>query len=650
MKKIIVFFLICFLMQQQANAQLTRYIIKLKDKAFSGYSLANPQLFLTSRAIQRREKYGIPVDSTDLPVTERYLDSIRMAGAVTILNYSKWLNQVAIKTTDAAALAKINAFPFVAGSTAIASFTNGAIQPVNKYLEIPENQVLTGDAPESSLTDQYDYGFSHGQVAIHNGQFLHNLGFMGQGMQIAVLDAGFYHYQNLPTFDSIRINNQILGTWDFVKNEESVNEDHQHGMQCLSTIAANMPGMFVGTAPKASFYLYRTEDANSEYPIEEQNWAVGAERADSLGVDVYSVSLGYTTFDDPALNYTYNNMDGNTTMIAKAADLAAKKGILVVVAAGNEGTSSWHYLSTPSDADSVLAVGAVDSLGNIAGFSSYGPSSDNRIKPNVASVGLMTAVANTSTGMPVFGSGTSFACPNMAGLSTCLWQAFPEVNNMSIIDALQQSASRFSNPDNRVGYGIPDVKKAFVLLVKKLFQAQVQEIDCIVTGELQIKTGNSINVAIERKINSDPEYQLIKSFTGSGNFATQSLAFTDDLSQVPNGNIYYRIKMQVQGDTSFIIDSILIAHTQSCLPLANSVKMGPNPLQDQLQVIISRTANTSVTLVLFNALGQKIWHVQNNQLPGSQIYKIPTSQLAKGVYSIAFYANGKREWIQKLIK
>ena len=650
MKKIIGFFLICFLMQHQANAQLTRYIIKLKDKAFNGYSIANPELFLTARALQRRVRYGIPIDSTDLPVTARYIDSIRMAGDVTILNYSKWLNQVAIKTTDATALAKINSFPFVAASNPIASFAGGTLQPVNKNLEIPENQILTGDPPPASLIDNYDYGFSHGQVAIHNGQFLHNLGFMGQGMQIAVLDAGFYHYQSLPTFDSIRINNQILGTWDFVKNEESVNEDHQHGMQCLSTIAANMPGIFVGTAPKASFYLYRTEDANSEFPIEEQNWAVGAERADSLGVDVYSVSLGYSTFDDPALNYSYNNMDGNTTMIAKAADLAAKKGILVVVSAGNEGTSSWHYLLTPSDADSVLAVGAVDSLGNVAGFSSYGPSSDNRVKPNVASVGWMTAVANFNTGMPTFGSGTSFACPNMAGLSTCLWQAFPEVNNMSIIDALQQSATRATNPDNRVGYGIPDVKKAFAILVKKSFHAQVQLTDCVVTGEMQIKTGNNINIDIERKLNGNTDYQVIKTFTGLGNFATTSLAFTDDLTQVPNGNIYYRIKMQVQGDTSFIIDSILIAHTQSCIPLSNSVKVGPNPMQDQLHVMIGRTTNTAIRLVLFNALGQKVWDTQNNQMAGSQTYIIATNRLAKGVYSIAVYANGKRDFIQKLIK
>ena len=181
-------------------------------------------------------------------------------------------------------------------------------------------------------------------------------------MQMVMLDAGFYHYLTLPTFDSIRINNQILGTWDFVSNNASVDEDHWHGMQCLSTIAANMPNTFVGTAPKASFYLYRTEDVLTEYPIEEQNYAAGLEKADSLGVEISSTSLGYFQFTNPIFNYTYADMNGNTSLSARAADMAARKGMLLIVAAGNEGTSAWHYLITPADADSVLAVGAVDTL------------------------------------------------------------------------------------------------------------------------------------------------------------------------------------------------------------------------------------------------------------------------------------------------
>ncbi|HMU71908.1 MAG TPA: S8 family serine peptidase, partial [Ferruginibacter sp.] len=440
-KLVLVLFIALIAGIPEGRAQFSRYIVKLRDKGTNPYSLANPSQYLTARSIQRRTRYGIAIDSTDLPITPRYIDSIRLAGAVTILNTSKWLNQVAIQTNDAAALAKINSFPFVIAASPIASRQAPSGGFANNKFNEPLSPIPPGD-PSSIVTgDFYNYGQSYGQVHIHNGEFLHNRGFRGQGMHMAVLDAGFYHYLSLPTFDSVRNNGQILGTWDFVAGNASVDEDHTHGMNCLSTIAANMPGVFIGTAPKASFYLYRTEDAATEYPIEEQNWVAGMERADSLGVDISSTSLGYFNFDNPVFNYTYANMDGNTTLSAKGADIAAKKGMLLVLAAGNEGNGAWHYIITPSDADSVMAVGAVSVAGNVGGFSSYGPSSDGQVKPSVAAVGVSAVIANPSTGQPTFGSGTSFACPNMAGLTTCLWQAFPEINNMGIITVMQQAAT-----------------------------------------------------------------------------------------------------------------------------------------------------------------------------------------------------------------
>ena len=322
MKKIILLFIIAAAGCKICFAQ-PRYIIRLKDKGTSVFTIANPSVYLSSRAIQRRTKYNINIDSADLPVTPRYIDSIRLAGSVTILNTSKWLNQVAIQTNDATALAKINNFSFVISSNQIANIKQTADQPVNKILDGPTKSPATANEPMNVLADYYSYGQSYGQVHIHNGEFLHNRGFRGQGMQLAFMDAGFLNYLTLPTFDSVRNNAQILGTWDFVTNNASVNEDHPHGTNCLSTIAANMPGSFVGTAPKTSFYLFRTEDAATEYPIEEQNWAAAAERADSLGVDVCSVSLGYTTFDNAIYNHTYAEMNGNTTIISKAADVAA---------------------------------------------------------------------------------------------------------------------------------------------------------------------------------------------------------------------------------------------------------------------------------------------------------------------------------------
>jgi hypothetical protein len=561
MKKVILFIFIgLFAANTNTQAQFSKYIIRLKDKGTNPFSISNPSAYLTARSIQRRTRYGIAIDSTDLPITPRYIDSIRLAGAVTILNTSKWLNQVLIQTTDAAALAKIAGFPFVLSSGPMAPFSSGNDHPVNKKLDAEFTQAPEPTTPNTVAADYYSYGLSYGQVHLHNGEFLHNRGFRGQGMQMAVLDAGFFHYLTLPTFDSIRNNGQVLGTWDFVAGNASVDEDNSHGMSCLSTIAANMPGTFMGTAPKTSFYLYRTEDVNSEYPIEEQNWAAGIERADSLGIDISSTSLGYFTFDNSIFNYTYANMDGNTTISAKAADLAAKKGILCVLAAGNEGNGSWHYIITPSDADSVMAVGAVSTSGVVGGFSSYGPSSDGQIKPSVAAVGVSAVVANPSNGQPSFGSGTSYACPNMAGLTTCLWQAFPEINNMGIISVMQQSATRATNPDDRVGYGIPDMKKAFVKLIKQLYTQQSVVANCAVTLQWTAKTDSAINIVVERKLPA-AGYTTISTQTSTGAFQSRNFSFTDDLRSFTTSGIWYRFKMNIAADTSFYLDSMLVNFT-----------------------------------------------------------------------------------------
>lgn len=562
MKKILCCFITVLLVFcVDSQAQFSKYIVRLKDKGTNPFSISNPIQYLTQRSIDRRTRQSIVIDSTDLPITPRYIDSIRLAGAVTILNTSKWLNQVAIQTTDAAALAKINSFPFVIATNPLAPKNNLTDKPVNKKLDVAVTEKPAPPPANTIAADYYSYGLSYGQVHIHNGEFLHNRGFRGQGMHMAVLDAGFFNYLTLPTFDSVRNNGQILGTWDFVTNNASVNEDNSHGTACLSTIAANMPGTFMGTAPKTSFYLYRTEDVGSEYPIEEQNWVAGMERADSLGVEITSTSLGYFTFDNAAFNYTYaTDLNGNTTLSARGADLAAKKGIICVLAAGNEGQSSWHFLITPSDADSVMAVGAVNTSGVVGGFSSYGPSSDGQIKPAVAAVGVSAVVANANTGQPSFGSGTSYACPNMAGLTTCLWQAFPEVNNMRIITVMQESATRANNPNDRVGYGIPDMKKAFVSLTKQLYTQQQSVANCAVTLQWTAKTDSVISVVVERKLPAG-SYTTVSTHSSTGAFQSRNFSFSDDLRNFSTSGIWYRFKMNIAADTSFYLDSMLVNFT-----------------------------------------------------------------------------------------
>ncbi|MGZ8537735.1 MAG: S8 family serine peptidase, partial [Flavisolibacter sp.] len=438
-------------------------MVQFRDKATNPFSFSSPNIFLSQRAIDRRTRYSIPIDSTDLPITPRYIDSLRLTTNVTILNGSKWLNSVSIQTSDAAALAKINSFSFVQSVSFIAGKLLGS-SGIDKQ-RLMEDPVTLRDLKLTA--DHYNYGFSYDQLHLHNGEFLHNIGLRGQNMVIGIFDGGFQNYLTLLAFDSARTNGQILSTWDFVARETSVNEDHPHGMQCFSIIASNVPGQLVGSAPKANFHLFRSEDGASEYRIEEHNWVCAAERLDSAGGDLISSSLGYADLmTDRTQDHVYAELDGNTTIAAIGADLAAKKGILVVNSAGNEGSGSWHYILTPADGDSVLAIGAVNSSGAVGGFSSYGPSADGRIKPDVASVGVGTRYWSTSNIVSA-GDGTSYACPNMAGLVTCLWQGFPEYNNMKIIQALRQASHQFATPDNRTGYGVPDIKKALIQLVKE---------------------------------------------------------------------------------------------------------------------------------------------------------------------------------------
>jgi len=451
-----------------SSAQFTRYVVRFKDKEGTPFSINNPSQFLSARAIARRTKQHIAIDETDLPVTPRYIDSVKLSGNVQILDESKWLNQVCIATTDSAAILKINSFPFVittqplkrlANSQTIKKDASGERLTTNKFTEQIDN-ITNIASPVGISGDYYSYGDSYAQIHIHNGEYLHNKGFHGEGMLIAILDAGFYHYLSLPAFDSVNINRQVLDTYNFVDDDSSVNEDYFHGMMVFSIIAGNIPGQLVGTCPNARFLLYVSEDVSSESPVEEQYWAAAAERADSAGADVITTSLGYDLFDNPIFDYTYADMNGQTTLIAKEASMAARKGIIVLAAAGNEGDNSWHFITTPADADSIISVGAVNDSGIVAPFSSYGPSSDGRVEPVAASVGEGTFVSST-TGPIVTGNGTSFSTPNLAGLVTCLWQAFPELTNMQIINEVEKSSSIYNDPNNRIGYGIPDFEKAY---------------------------------------------------------------------------------------------------------------------------------------------------------------------------------------------
>lgn len=466
MRRVLLLMGILFFATLSITAQYSRYVVKFTDKKNTPHSLSNPSTYLSAKAIARRAKQNISIDSTDLPITPAYLDSIRSVPNVTVLNVSKWFNQVLVKTTDPAALVKINSFPFVKTAAPIALNVDNIDkgQPItNEKYGVVGNELIGMNGLNG--THSLSYGNSYNQIHLHEGEYLHDLGFTGKGITIAILDGGFFGYKTNAAMDSVRSQNRILGVWDYVANEESVNEDHPHGLYCFSIIAGNKPGSLMGSAPHASFYLFRTEDVNSEYPVEEQNWVAAAEYADSVGVDMISSSLGYYDFDDASFNHSYAQRNGNTALVTLGADLAAKKGIIVTNSAGNSGnaTNDTKYIACPADGDSVVAVGAVTQAGIRAKFSSWGPNGAGARKPNIVSVGQATVLANTA-GNASSGNGTSFSNPLACGLIACLWQAYPEFTNMEIINAVQKSSSTYTSPNDSLGYGIPNFRKAYEYL------------------------------------------------------------------------------------------------------------------------------------------------------------------------------------------
>ncbi|MHC1707749.1 MAG: S8 family serine peptidase [Bacteroidales bacterium] len=465
LKRITLLVVLLFITANLFSQAPTRFWVKFTDKNNTPFTISQPSAFLSQRAIERRLRQNIPVNLDDLPVNPSYIDGVAATGAG-VLSVSKWLNSVVIYVADTNILDQIRNLPYVSEVSYVA-WKRTAGQSVQDFDKWKEHNNLNASIPETGNPSyfrpkkaaSYDYGPSFNQIEMIRATVMHEHGFRGQGMMIAVLDAGFYNVDVLSCFDSLRSEGRLLGTRDFVNPGGNVFQENTHGMSVLSAMAGNVPGQIIGTAPKASYWLLRSEDTGSEYPVEEYFWVAAAEFADSVGVDVINSSLGYTVFDDFSLSYSPSDMNGNTAVSTIGADIAASKGILVVNSAGNSGGSDWMIIGAPSDGDSVLAVGAVDQIGQYAGFSSTGPSADGRIKPDVAVQGEGTIVI-TASGDITPGNGTSFSSPVLAGAAACLWQAHPQATNMEILYAIQKSSSQFSNPDIYLGYGIPDFEEA----------------------------------------------------------------------------------------------------------------------------------------------------------------------------------------------
>lgn len=426
--------------------------VTFTDKKDNPYSIYRPEEYLSAKALSRRLRYQIRITENDLPVNPQYLDSLRSKGAK-IHHTSKWMNGATI-LIDKQKEKMIGGLPFV---------------DTVEYVGFPYNNRGRGrtrafrDSLESELLEKY-YGYSEAQIKSFNGDSLHLQGFTGKGITVAVLDGGFINADSIPFFDSLRIKNQFGPHRDFVDGDNTVFESSSHGTQVLSTMASNIPGLLVGSGPGATYICIKTEDTRGEYRLEECHWVAGLEYADSIGADIVNSSLGYTTFNDRKMNYDYNDLDGETAMTSRAADIAVSKGMIVVTSAGNEGNSKWKYLGTPADGKEIFSVGATNATGEKAGFSSVGPTADGRTKPDVAAMGSWVAVTSTSSFRVSIGSGTSFSSPLVTGMIACLMEAFPEKTNKEILDAVRQSGSQHDHPDNELGHGTPDFLKAYNIL------------------------------------------------------------------------------------------------------------------------------------------------------------------------------------------
>lgn len=517
-----------------------RYAVFYKYKPQSDFSLENPSEFLTSRALQRRVREGVSPDSTDLPVSEVYINEVKEL-AVYVLYQSKWLN-ASLVVADLEGVASIQELPFVEKVEYVGkgyiSQPNGRIAP--PLLEKKIRKFIPLDEPKSRTfaTEELPTDFQNSLLGIDK---MHEEGFKGEGIRIGVFDVGFPAVNTINAFSHLISNGQIIDQKDFVRPWNSnVFTDHQHGTNVLSLIGAYEEGTFVSGAPNAEYFLAITEELATEYQIEEYNWLRAAEYADSIGVDIINSSVGYFDFDDPSMNYSFGELDGKTTIITQAANLASAKGILVVSSVGNYGPNE-PSLTAPSDSPDVLAIGSVNQDLTVANSSSRGPTGDGRLKPDLVAFGngLSIIRINGNVGL---GYGTSFAAPQVAALAAGLWQARPDWTRTELIENLLRSSTNYDNPDNLIGYGIPDFYKALygeILAVEKEKEEVFWKVypNPISGDDLKIHFGSSLNTNFTL---FDPSGKVVSNLQLERN--SNKNPFEVSLKGIPTG--FYIIQLQ----------------------------------------------------------------------------------------------------------
>ena len=430
-----------------------RFRVYLKDKGDSGYTLDNPEEYLSKESVERRNRQGISVSESDLPIAQAYLDTLSANGGKPVLE-SKWFSTVVVSSPDSLVAERLSRLPIV---DSVKWVWKG-----DEEIDIPREEKDTTRFMPIDKPEKSPYGYAEEQIKMLNGIKLHEAGFKGEGMRVAVVDAGFMNVDRISVFDSLR----LLGTHNVVFPGRSVFIGDDHGTKVLSCLAADAPGLMVGTAPQAEYWLIKSEDSRSEFPIEEDYWTAAMEFADSVGVDVLNTSLGYYAFDDKSKNYKLRNLDGHHALMSRQASRIADKGMILVCSAGNSGRGTWKKITPPGDAENVITVGAADRNLVNADFSSVGNTTDGRVKPDVMAVGVASAVAGND-GTVSHANGTSFASPTLCGLVACFWQACPWLTAKQVVEAVRNAGDRKEYPDNIYGYGVPDIWKACQIELEK---------------------------------------------------------------------------------------------------------------------------------------------------------------------------------------
>ncbi|MCL2435326.1 MAG: S8 family peptidase [Lentimicrobiaceae bacterium] len=481
-----------FLFSSPVSAQNPNcFRITFSDKNDSSYSIDRPEEFLSSRAIVKRERFDISITEQDLPVNQQYITIVQalINTPTYIIATSKWNNSVVLHCPEVsnweALVEELQKFSFVTDVLPVATYQ------IPKSVETPIHKQTSNAVIYASSCD-YNYGPPLEQIRVHEGHALHKAGFCGEDMLICVFDAGWNNFNTLSQFKYLYDNGQIWGTRDLAPQMNDVYIGHDHGTMVTSIMASAMDGYFVGTAPQANYFFIRSEYPWDEQLVEEDFWTQAAEIADSLGADVINSSLGYTDFDYEWQNiYTPDDNNGTASIISRAASILAQKGVIVVNSAGNSGNNDWRFIGRPADAFDILAVGAMNKDGAIAGFSSYGPSADGRTKPDVTSVGWNTWIIN-SYGDRLQGNGTSFSSPVIAGLSACLWQALPQYSSLELMQLIREYSHLYHNPNDRMGYGIPNYYKIYAEHGNDIPEQKISSFTVYpnpTTGELFIEHG-----------------------------------------------------------------------------------------------------------------------------------------------------------------